>query len=453
MHLINYINNKLFKGHERTVKAKKNIIISLGIKGISIIISFVLVPLTLNYLNPTKYGIWLTLSSVIAWFGFFDIGLGNGLRNKLAEAFALNDYKLAKIYVSTTYAALTIIIGIIYLLFLFINPFLNWSSILNTAPDMSKELSWIALIVFTFFTLRFIFKLIGVIFTADQLPAYNDAFTLLGSIISLIAIYIITKVSIGSLLYVSIVLSISPVIVLFITSIYFFKGKYKKIRPDISSVSFKYFNSLGVIGVKFFILQIAVLIIFSSDNIIITQILGPEEVTSYSIAFKYFSIPIILFGIIMSPYWSAFTDAIIKNDIKWIKKSINKLIKIWIFIVVVIITLLVISNYFYLLWVGDKVHIPFVLSALMGLYAIIRTENSIFVTFINGVGKLKLQLYYISIAMIVNIPISIFFAKNLEMGSAGVILGTCISLTPGFILGAVQYFKIVNNKATGIWNK
>ena len=55
-------------------------------------IGLVLVPLTINYLNPTKYGIWITLSSVIGWFSFFDIGLGNGLRNRFAEAIANNDH-------------------------------------------------------------------------------------------------------------------------------------------------------------------------------------------------------------------------------------------------------------------------------------------------------------------------------------------------------------------------
>ncbi|GAH31869.1 unnamed protein product, partial [marine sediment metagenome] len=82
------IKNVLSTGHPRSIRAKKNIFASFGLKGISILISFLLVPLVLNYIDITKYGIWLTLSSIIGWFGFFDIGLGNGLRNKFAEAIA-----------------------------------------------------------------------------------------------------------------------------------------------------------------------------------------------------------------------------------------------------------------------------------------------------------------------------------------------------------------------------
>src|SRR5665647_2891168 len=84
------------KGHERSIKAKKNILASFVIKGLSIAISLVLVPLTINYINPSRYGIWLTLSSIIAWFSFFDIGFGNGLRNKFAEALAEGQEELAR---------------------------------------------------------------------------------------------------------------------------------------------------------------------------------------------------------------------------------------------------------------------------------------------------------------------------------------------------------------------
>ena len=111
-----FLNNILSKGHQRSVKAKKNIIASFFIRGISIAISLIVVPLTLNYINPSRYGIWLTLSSIVSWFSFFDIGFGNGLRNKFAEAIAKGNTELAKIYISTTYAILILVISCILIL-------------------------------------------------------------------------------------------------------------------------------------------------------------------------------------------------------------------------------------------------------------------------------------------------------------------------------------------------
>jgi len=453
MKLREFILTLINKGNPRSIKVKKNIIASFGLKGISILVSFLLVPLTLTYLSPTKYGLWLTLSSIIGWFGFFDIGLGNGLRNKLAEAFAIDDNRLAKTYISTTYAILFIIIGVVYLLILFINPFLDWSTILNAPPEMASELSSVVLIIFTFFSFRFVLNLIGVILTADQLPAYNNIFGTLGNVIALAAIYIITKISQGSLLYVSIIYSSVPVFVLIGGSIFFFRKKYKKIKPSLTFVNFKYFKPLMGLGLKFFILQIAAIIIFSTDNFIITKFLGPIEVTPYNIAFKYFGIPIMVFSIIMTPYWSAFTNANVLKDISWIKNVFKKLIKLWLLLIVVTIIMLLFSNSFYLFWIGDIVHVPFMLSAFMALYAILMSWNSIFVNYVNGVGKLKLQIYEAIVGMIINIPISIFFAVNLGMGSTGVILGTITSLTIGTVLIPIQTFKLISGKAKGIWNK
>ena len=145
------IVNYLSRGNERSVITKKNILFSFVIKGLNIATTLLLVPLTIDYVNKVQYGIWLTLSSIIAWFSFFDIGFGNGLRNKFAEAVAKGKHKLARIYLSTTYAILVILIGIVFILFLNINPFIDWAKILNTSPSMALELNILALIVFSFF--------------------------------------------------------------------------------------------------------------------------------------------------------------------------------------------------------------------------------------------------------------------------------------------------------------
>src|ERR1035437_3574816 len=212
------------KGHERSVKAKKNILGSFVVKGGSILINLLLVPLTLNYLNPVKYGIWITLTSVIAWFGFFDIGLGNGLRNRFAEAVAIGNYGLAKTYISTTYAILSIIIAVVLSLFYVINPFLNWTVMLNAGddPTLQNELSLLALIVFSFFCLSFIFNIIATILTADQQPAKASLLNLFASALSLLFIIVLTKTTNGSMLYLGLIFSSMPVLVFLISSVWLY---------------------------------------------------------------------------------------------------------------------------------------------------------------------------------------------------------------------------------------
>ena len=130
----------LIKKNSRSIAVKKNIIFSFFLKGISILVSLQIIPLTINYVNPTKYGIWLTLSSIIAWLSFFDLGFAHGFRNRFAEAKANGDILLAREYVSTTYAVLFMLFSGIFLLVMTINYFVDWSQILNIDVDYRSEL-------------------------------------------------------------------------------------------------------------------------------------------------------------------------------------------------------------------------------------------------------------------------------------------------------------------------
>jgi O-antigen/teichoic acid export membrane protein len=214
-----------------------------------------------------------------------------------------------------------------------------------------------------------------------------------------------------------------------------------------------YFRELGSLGINFFIIQIAVLFIFQTSNIIIAQVLGPTEVTLYNIAFKYFSVITMFFGIIITPFWSAYTEAYIKDDILWIRKTTKKLLQIWSGIVLVVFLMILFSDTVYKIWLHNTVRIPFVVSVLMGIFVLVCTWNNIFVFFINGIGKIQLQLRGSIIIALINIPLSIFFAKNLSLGIAGIILANCLSLGCGSILAPMQYFKLINKTARGIWVK
>lgn len=450
--MINSLFNKFFSGHERSVKAKKNILGSFALKGISIIISLLLVPLTIDYLNPTKYGIWITLMSVIAWFNFFDVGLGNGLRNKFATAKAEGKDDLARTYISTTYAIISIISVSLFIIFFIINHFLNWGKILNATTDLI-ELEKLVFIVFSVFCMQFIVKLINVVFIADQRPVISNLINTVASLVSLIAVVILMKTTQGSLLYLGASFSLINLVVPLLAGMWFFNTSYKKYKPSLSSVDFSHLKELVSLGMRFFIMQGAALVVFMTDNIIITQTTGPQDVTPYNIAYKYFGIVTMVFTIVTTPLWSAYTEAYVKKDFSWIRQTTKKVYKLWGLVFVGLVVMLLVSNYAYSFWVGDKVLVPFLLSAIMALWVLLSTSTMVFSNFLSGISKVKLSLWHSVLVSIINIPLSIFFAKNLAMGSAGVMLASVICVFPRAIFQPIQYWKIINGNAKGIWNK
>lgn len=453
--LIASLKDFFTKGHERSVKAKKNILASLVIRGCSIAISLLLVPLTINYINASRYGIWLTLSSIVAWLSFFDIGLTQGLRNKFAEAKAKGDDYIARVFVSTTYALLSIIFLCIWLLFLIGNNFLDWSRILKVSGSMRSEITILAIIVITYFCLSFVLKIVTTILLADQRPAKSSLIDLLGQIFSLVFILVLVKTTEGSLVKLGIALCISPLLVLIGANLFLFNGIYKKYRPAISQVNFSYAKELFNLGLKFFLIAFAGIIQFQTANIIIARNFGTEDVTSYNIVFRYFGVLNMIFTIFLTPFWSASTEAYQKNDIDWIKNGIKKYNYLNALFMIACLVMLLTSDTVYRLWLGvGKVNIPFSLSFWGFLYYTVIIFGGKYVNFLNGISALRIQFITCAISPFIYVASAILLVKYYNFGVSSLFIASIIANFNAYLLAPIQYYQIIVKKSkSAIWYK
>jgi len=451
--LLAIFKRKLFGGHERTVRANKNVVFSFIIKGASILSQFALVPITINYLDKTQYGVWLTIASIVSWISFFDVGVGNGLRNKLSVALAKDDLHLARIYVSTSYALLAIVFTVIILLFIAINPLLNWVVILNIDPLLGTEVSKMILFVFIFFCLRFILMLINNVLHAYQMSALSNLTGPLGNILSLIIIYILTLTTEGSLFWVGLIFSAVPLTVLIAFNVFFFEKTLRNVAPHIKYVNLNYTRDLLGLGLQFFIIQLAAIVLFTSSNMILTQLYGPDEVTVYNIAHKYFTSLTMIYSIIVTPFWSAITEAFAKEEYDWIRSTIRKLEIISIGFMLICFLMLLAAGSVYSWWIGDSVNIPLNMNVAMFIFVSTTLLSLPYNTFVNAVGKVRLQLYTAVLSIAITIPLAILFARTLDFGPAGVVVAIICTTFPTMILWRIQYAKIINNNAIGIWNR
>ena len=441
--MLKTISSFFSKGDDRSVLAKKNVLLTFAIRIISLPISFILVPLTMNYVNTDSYGIWITISSIVAWMSFFDIGINNGLRNKLTDSIAEGNTNLSKKYVSTTYAILSIISVIILVSFVVVNFFLDWSKILNTQSSLSSELSKVALIVFGYFSFKFVLSTVNTILLSSQLPASASFRGLIEQLSSLIVIFLLTKFTTGSLLNLTLGLCFAPLLVLIYFNVTLFFGKLKNISPSFQYIDFSITKDLMGIGFKFFIIQIAGIIQFQTANFIIIQSYGPNEVTIYNIVFKYFSVLTMLMAILMTPLWSAVTDAYAKKDNDWIISTEKKYRKIALTLVGLGLVMLFLSNYMYDLWLGNgKIEVSFQTSFWMFLFTIIYLFGGIYCTILNGISALNIQFKASIFSPVIFLISSYFFINFLDWGINAIIIASIIANFNGFLLAPLQYRRI-----------
>lgn len=451
MNRLKQLYQKHLAGNGRSNVVKKNVIGSLLIRGCSILVSLLLVPLTLGYVSSELYGVWLTISSVIVWLGFFDVGFSLGLKNKLAEAIALEDWDRGKHLVSTTYFMMIIIFIPLCIVLELLIKHVDWASFLNIDAQYNEEIIRAMYVITAFFCLSMITHVITSVISAFQKTALASSFPVIANVLSLVIIYILTKTTPPSLIALAFAISSMPVIVQLVASIILFKTQFSKVSPSIDTVDKKYISDIFTLGYKFFILQLQVLILAQATNFLISNISGPLDVTSYNIAHKYFSIGMMVFNIILAPLWPAFTDAYTKKDYLWMKNVYKKMSCLYMLLSGAIVLMIIVSPIAYKIWIGDKAIIPFGMTLTVAIYTLALTWSAFQNYLINGIGCIKLQTIISIFCIFIHIPLSYFLGQYLN--GIGVIISLIIIYLVFGLVMTIQINKVLNNKAFGIWTK
>lgn len=449
----NEISKKIKSTDSRSKKMYKNTAAMIGIRGISMILTLISAPIMLHHVDRADYGVLLTLTSIVGWIGYMDIGLGNGLRNKLPEYLAKGDLLSAKKIVSSCYVTLAIYVALIITIFLIISPFVDWLGVLNSPTSDAGEILGLTNIVFITFCIQFLFGLINSILFAYQMPAFQSLFTFTGQFFALIALVMQVYIfDVTSVLQIGAVNSMIPPLVLFLGSIGLFKTKLKEIAPSLKFVDFKSVGGILSLGMKFFILQMITIVLFQANSIIIARVVGPEAVVEYNLAFKYVSLLTMIFTIIITPIWSATTDAYVRKDFAWINKTLSFSRKVCIASIFIGVLMVFASKFVYGIWLGkESIDINYSTTGLIFLYISFEMLYKVYGTIINGIGKVFAQMILTGIIAVIYIPLAIFWGRL--YGLPGVLIANIIVFALNYTWAKLQCNKLLNQTATGIWNR
>ena len=423
---------------------KKNIVFTFFYKLISIVFIYLTVPLLIKSIGIDQYGVWITIFSIFGWIYFLDLGIGNGLKNKLTIAL-LNKKNIinANQYIATSYMGLTFVAVIFFIIFSAIIYFFNLSSLLNIQLEewYVKTLFFITLLSFVFV---FILSLYKQFFFALQKASLVDFSMMIYNIIVFLLLYLFIHYFKLSLISLAIIYGASNILICIIFTYIFFKTE-KQLLFSLKNIKMRKVKELSGLSINFFIIQICVLIILATDNILNITLLGPTEVTSYNNVYKLFQIFLIISTTIQSPLWSLYTDAYHNNEIKWIKKTIIRLNYLIIPLILTVAIVIYLAPKILALWINKFIFYDPKLILFMGLFVIIRVYGEIYTTFLNGIGKIKLQVYVSIIAAIINIPLSIIFVKYFNLGNSGIILATLFSMSLYAIIMPFQSYKLLKS--------
>ena len=144
----------------------------------------------IRYLGEEQFGVWSTLLTIISWIVFFDLGVGNGLRNKVAESLAKDQRKEAGSYISSGYTLIAVISLGLYFLVYVSAPFVPWQTVFNTLSISQDTLIRTVQIAAFFIVLNFWVGLINSLLSAVQKTSITALGQLISSVLVLLLVFI-----------------------------------------------------------------------------------------------------------------------------------------------------------------------------------------------------------------------------------------------------------------------
>ena len=430
----------------------KNVLGLLVSKGLQIVISFVQVPLLLKLLKVEEYGVWITILSIVTWAQILNFGLGNGLRNYAAQAFADSNIRRLQKLVSTSFYTLLLIALLLSLIFVPLIIYLPWDQILNTKINLTSLKIVIAVVIGSFL-FRFVADVIVILLKADRKEAKADLIIPFSNLIYLLFllffVYTSFEISFTSLSYYYL---FSQIVVISVISIVLFNGIYKSYKPNFLDFDKSMLGDLFSMGIKFFIIQVTGIILFSSSNMILINLMGSESVVEFNIVRQLFMVPLMLFGILAAPLWTMTSQALHKGEHDKLNKLFLKINKIGLLGGFALLIIFFFRDFIIQKWTNGVVNTSFELALMFVIYNFASILLSPYSQFVNGAGKLTLGLYVAIFKAIIFLPITIWFTRT--YGSVGFISSQfLVNILPNLVFELRQYYLIVNKKAYGIWDK
>ncbi len=397
----------------------------MAMKPISILLALVYTPVSLAFLGDTKYGIWAIILNIVSWINYFDIGIGNGLRNKLAEAIALDDQKAAKQYVSTAYVG-TSLISLIFAAVISLTWCLFGLSDLFHIAVSDESTNAVVVLSVVFVCVNFVLSLSKTSAYAIQQPGVISVVSVIGQALQLGTVFLISHFFRQSLMAIALTYGLISLLENVILYLFIIRGR-PFLRPSLREYDNDHLKPLVTLGIGFFVMQISSLVLNTTDNLLISYLYGSDMVTPYNIAYKAFYMLVQFHAIIILPMWSAYTEAAARNDLTWIRRTLKKVDLITMAFAGAAVIGIFAFEPFSAIWLHKELPYEHSMIFLIAMYMIIQMFANNYSSFLCGVGYIRLSVVIAAVSAVGNIPLSVFFADGCGLKLSGVILGSlCI---------------------------
>ncbi|MFN2542644.1 MAG: lipopolysaccharide biosynthesis protein [Chthoniobacterales bacterium] len=404
-------------------RAKLAISVSLLSRVATTAASFVILPITVRYLGNEGYGLMITISAVVGWLQFANLGIGLGLQNALIEETARGNARAQKELVSTAVFSLLGTGLILLLIGLSIFPQIAWTRIFPpTSARFTAEIPWTVLVVFLGFISTIVLGFISPIYAARQELHISSIQAMVTSLATLLGTFIAVRLRWGLLGIVVCTIGVTAVMQWFYALWTLYLRALPDLRPEWSSITRSAAVRIYKNGLNFLVLQICNIAFFQIDAFLIATFLTIDRVTPYSVAQKVFLQTAGLFAIVTGSLWAAYGNAKAQGDFAWIRRTHGKMMRAFLlFFGALSLFMVLVGHWLLALWVGPMAAPGTLLIAGVALYFCAREWTALHAMLLNGLDVIRPQVWNLALTAALTLGLDLVLVTRL--GPLGLAVG------------------------------
>jgi O-antigen/teichoic acid export membrane protein len=416
---------KAFKS-ERALSVFKGLLSAVGSKILLAATTLVTLPIAVRYLGAERYGVWVTTTTVTSWIAMLDLGVAATLTNSISTAFAANDKHLAARQTTNALAITLVVVGVLGIFSGIAWANLDWVRLLNVSAQVSPwEVKTTVEIALGLVLLAPACTLGGKILSGYQQTHLYNLVTTGGALASfaglIVGVLLHFKMPMLFLCFSGTVTACGVAALIWV--LFFFKPW---LRPRLSYINLAEMRGLIRDGAPLFLIQIACIVVFGTDNLVVSHYLGADQVTPYSVTLRLVTYAQFLPMFLFPSLWPAYAEADARGDYRWIRRTFILTMLGSLTTMLGLLTVFVLFGKTIIrLWAGSAAVPAESLLIAMSIWTLISALTGVQSCLLSAVGRARTQGIVSLASAVLNIILSIYLVQRI--GSIGAVIGTIAS--------------------------
>lgn len=381
---------------------RRTIVLNFIIKFGAILLSYITLPITLNYLGSESYGVWTTIFTTLTWIQLLDFGIGNSLKTSMTAEVTRNNVGVVRAYIGGAYLFSFLIVIVTFVAVFFTLGFIDVNALFGVKHELSEPLKPVILATVIFILINLVLNLVGSFLLSVQESVLAGLIELFVQVLIFVLIFTAARANRLTLMCLAVITGGTRTVVLVAFTVIFFR-KRPQFLPSPRDLSLSGVSHLLTQGIKFLVIQLCCIVLYSKDSFVIIRNFGPDVVTEYSLVYKLMGMFITGYAVLSIPFWTRYAQEYTKQNFAWIDRTVNRLYVLLAAICVALIVMCLGMNLFLRIWTGNVYHVAYSFSSLIAVFVAFRILIDIDSVLINSIGKINFQVIVYVVVSALNI--------------------------------------------------